>query len=322
MSAANVWALILAAGEGSRLRGLTTTPGGLYVPKQFCSLQGGASLLEETLWRAESVAQRRHVVTVVAAQHRRWWEAPLWSAEPENVIVQPENKGTAPGLLLPLLHIVRRDPNATIVVLPSDHFVHKEGVLARGLQQAARLARIDHQHVYLLGLVPDEIDPELGYIVPHDRAATAAATVRQFVEKPSVDVARDLVRDGALWNVFILAASARALLGLYTARHPSLVADMSRAVEQDGDDSLLANAARALYPQLPTLDFSRDVVQGREPRLRVLTVPACGWSDLGTPQRVADTLNRIGKKSNPAQDPSHSAYLSLAAQHSRQHYAT
>ena len=322
MSAANVWALILAAGEGSRLRGLTTTPGGLYVPKQFCSLQGGASLLEETLWRAESVAQRRHVVTVVAAQHRRWWEAPLWSAEPENVIVQPENKGTAPGLLLPLLHIVRRDPNATIVVLPSDHFVRKEGVLARGLQQAARLARIDHRHVFLLGLVPDEIDPELGYIVPHDRAATAAATVQQFVEKPSVDVARNLVRDGALWNVFILAASARALVDLYTARLPSLVADMSRAVEQDSNNSLDANAARTLYPQLPTLDFSRDVVQGQESRLRVLTVPACGWSDLGTPQRVADTLNRIGKKSNPAQDPSHSAYLSLAAQHSRQHYAT
>jgi len=322
MSAANVWALILAAGEGSRLRGLTTTPGGLSVPKQFCSLQGGASLLEETFGRAESVAQRRHIVTVVASQHRRWWEAPLRSAEPENVIVQPDNKGTAPGLLLPLLHIVRRDPNATVVVLPSDHFVRREDVLARGLQQAARLARIDHQHVFLLGLVPDEIDPELGYIVPHDRAATAAATVQQFVEKPSVDVARVLVRDGALWNVFILAASARALVDLYTARHPSLVADMSRAVEQDGNNSLEANAARTLYPQLPTLDFSRDVVQCQESRLRVLTVPACGWSDLGTPQRVADTLNRIGKKSNPAQDLSHSAYLSLAAQHSRQHYAT
>ncbi len=74
MSAADVWALILAAGEGSRLRGLTTTPGGLSVPKQFCSLQGGASLLEETLRRAESVAQRRHMVTAylsLAAQHSR-----------------------------------------------------------------------------------------------------------------------------------------------------------------------------------------------------------------------------------------------------------
>lgn len=322
MSAANVWALVLAAGEGSRLRGLTTTPGGLSVPKQFCSLQGGASLLEETLQRAESVAQRRHVVTVVAAQHRRWWEAPLWFTEPENVIVQPENKGTAPGLLLPLLHIVRREPSATVVVLPSDHFVREEAVLARGLQQAARLARVDPQHVYLLGLVPDEIDPELGYILPDGRGAMAAAGVRQFIEKPSVDVARDLVQDGALWNVFILAASARALLSLYASRYSSLVADMSQAVEQDGRNSMDTDTARALYPQLPTLDFSRDVLQGQESRLRVLTVPACGWSDLGTPRRVADTLSRIAKKSNPAQDPSHTAYLSLAAQHSRQFHAT
>jgi mannose-1-phosphate guanylyltransferase len=321
MSAANVWALILAAGEGSRLRGLTTTPGGVSVPKQFCSLHGGASLLEETLRRAECVAQRRRMVTVVAAQHRRWWEAPLWAADPENVIVQPENKGTAPGLLLPLLHIVRRDPSATVVVLPSDHFVSKENVLARGLQQAARLARIDPQHVYLLGLVPDEIDPELGYILPDDRSVAPAAAVRQFVEKPSADIARNLVQDGALWNVFILAAGARALLGLYTTRYPSLVADMYQAVESDSHDTRGATAARGLYPHLPALDFSRDVVQGQESSLRVLTVPACGWSDLGTPRRVADTLSRIPGQPDLAQDPRHTAYLSLAAQHSRQRHA-
>jgi hypothetical protein len=61
---------------------------------------------------------------------------------------------------------------------------------------------------------------------------------------------------------------------------------------------------------------------GEGSRLRVLTVPACGWSDLGTRQRVADTLSRIGKKSNRAQGPSHTAYLSLAAQHSRRRHAT
>jgi len=216
---------------------------------------------------------------------------------------------------------MRRDPNATVVVLPSDHFVRNESVLARGLQKAARLARIDHQHVYLLGLVPEEIDPELGYILPGDRVGTAASSVRQFIEKPSFDVARDLVQDGALWNVFILAASVRALLSLYASRYPSLVADMSRAVDQDGKNSMTAKATRSLYPQLPTLDFSRDVVQGRESQLRVLTVPPCGWSDLGTPRRVAETLSRIANKSNPAQDPSHTLYLSLAAQHSR-HYAT
>ena len=133
------------------------------------------------------------MVTVVAAQHRRWWEAPLWSLPPSNVIVQPENKGTAVGLLLPLLHIVRRDPNATVVVLPSDHFVRDEAVLARGLQQAARLARVDPQHVYLLGLVPEEIDPELGYILPEERTRQVSRRVRQFIEKPPFAMARELV---------------------------------------------------------------------------------------------------------------------------------
>src|SRR4030095_2964760 len=101
----HTWALVLAAGEGSRLRTLTTTHNGVAVPKQFCSLQGGPSLLQETLHRAEAIAPRKRVCTIVAAQHRRWFEGPLWSLPAQNVIVQPENRGTAIGLLLPILHI-------------------------------------------------------------------------------------------------------------------------------------------------------------------------------------------------------------------------
>jgi mannose-1-phosphate guanylyltransferase len=102
------WALVLAAGEGSRLRALTTT-NGVAVPKQFCSLQGGPSLLQEALHRAEAVAPRTRICTIVAEQHRRWWQGPLWALPSQNIIVQPENRGTAAGLLLPLLHIEARD---------------------------------------------------------------------------------------------------------------------------------------------------------------------------------------------------------------------
>jgi len=114
----STWALVLAAGEGSRLRALTTT-NGVAVPKQFCSPQSGPSLLQEALRRAEAVAPRSRICTIVAEQHRRWWEGPLWSLPPQNIIVQPENRGTAAGLLLPLLlHIEARDPQARVVVLP------------------------------------------------------------------------------------------------------------------------------------------------------------------------------------------------------------
>ena len=166
MSDGKVWSLILAAGEGTRLSSLTTTAGGLSVPKQFCSLRGGASLLDEALARGEAVTSRRRVLAVVAGCHRRWWEGALRSLPPDNVIVQPENKGTAAGLLLPLLHIVTRDPGATVLVLPSDHFVHDEPGLAQSMQRAIRLAGEDRRHVFLLGLTPEDADPELGYIVP------------------------------------------------------------------------------------------------------------------------------------------------------------
>ena len=235
MSAANVWALILAAGEGSRLRGLTTTPGGLSVPKQFCSLQGGASLLEETLYRAESVAQRRHMVTVVAAQHRRWWEAPLWSAEPENVIVQPENKGHCTGSLAsPAAHrTTRAERHRRGASLGSFRALGKRARARTAASGTAGPRSITNTYT-CSAWCPMKSIRSWATSCRTIGSPCAAASVRQFIEKPSVDVARDLVQDGALWNVFILAASARALLGLYASRYPGLVADMSRAVEQDG----------------------------------------------------------------------------------------
>jgi mannose-1-phosphate guanylyltransferase len=312
-----VWSLILAAGEGTRLSSLTTTAAGLSVPKQFCSLRGGASLLEEALARGESVTSRHRVLAVVADYHRRWWEGPLWSLPPENVIVQPENRGTAAGLLLPLLHIVARDPRATVLVLPSDHFVLDEARLARTLQRAVQLADEDRRHVYLLGLAPLDADPELGYIVPSNRKGLlAAARVQRFVEKPAVEAARLLISEGALLNMFIIAASARALLRLYAARYPDLVAEMAEVVERDRLSTQDAAATHQLYPRLPTLDFSRHVLEGQEPWLRMVTAPDCGWSDLGTPRRVAETLARIGVRLSS--DAAGAAYISLAEQYALQ----
>jgi mannose-1-phosphate guanylyltransferase len=318
MSASKIWAVVLAGGEGSRLRSLTMTPDGLAVPKQYCSLQGGASLLEETLRRAEAVTERTLMLTVVAVQHCRWWKASSLSVPPENIIVQPENKGTALGLLLALLHIVQRDRNATVVVLPSDHYVRRETVLAKTLLEAAQLARVDRRHVYLLGITPEEIDPELGYVVPECRASLDPSCVQRFVEKPPIETARGLVQGGALWNAFILAASATALVRLYAERYPGLVDQMTRAVIRDASCPQDAPAASALYSVLPTLDFSRDVLEGQEAGLRVLAVPPCGWTDLGTPRRVAEVLRGLDRPSGAAPDSITTVHPSLDGQHSHQ----
>jgi mannose-1-phosphate guanylyltransferase len=308
-----IWALVLAAGEGSRLRGLTRDERGVAVPKQFCSLQGGPCLLQEALQRAAAVAPLQRICTVVAEQHRQWW-TPLLSYLPEqNVIAQPQNKGTAHGILLPLLRIAERDPDAIIVLLPADHYLHDEAIMALSLRRAAQLAAADCGSIYLLGVEPDEPDAELGYIVPTSAptssARDGAAGVLRFVEKPNPARARILLDHGALWNAFIMAASVRALLSLFDNGFTETIAGM-RGLE--------GASLESVYQKLSTVDFSRDVLQGKESRLRVMTVPQCGWTDLGTPERVGLILEQL-QESERASLAYFPAHVSLAEQYRRMH---
>jgi mannose-1-phosphate guanylyltransferase len=286
------WALVLAAGEGSRLQSLTTTASGIAVPKQFCSFGGGASLLHDALERARVVAPAERTCTVVAEQHERWWRTLPNSIPAQNIVVQPRNRGTANGILLPLLQILHRDADASLIVLPSDHYVRNEDLLAESLQQAMAQGDRRRDRIVLLGLVPEEADPELGYIVPTGKGSSELRDVSEFIEKPNARLARALIEQGALWNSFIFAVHGQTLLRSFEAHCPKVVAEMRRIVAASGDEAARRQELAELYERLPAMDFSRDIVQRSPQGLQVLTVPACGWSDLGTPQRVADAVDR------------------------------
>jgi mannose-1-phosphate guanylyltransferase len=286
------WALVLAAGEGTRLQSLTTTASGIAIPKQFCSLGGDGSLLHDSLRRARVVADPQRTCAIVAEQHRCWWQALELDIPSSNLIVQPRNRGTATGILLPLLHIVHRDPEATLLVLPSDHYVRNEVVLAGSLRAAMLELERDRNHVLLLGITPDEPDPELGYIVAEGDGDGRSSAVSEFVEKPNVATARALIARGGMWNSFIFAANGQALVRMFEARCPDLVGEMQHIVSSPNSSLRRARLAQ-LYQQLPALDFSRDILQRSPQLLRVLTVPQCGWTDLGTPKRVVETVNRF-----------------------------
>ena len=308
----NTWALVLAAGDGSRLQGLTRNERGITVPKQFCSLQGGPCLLQEALQRAAAVASLPRICSVVSEQHRQWW-VPILSYLPEqNVIAQPLNRGTAYGILLPLLRIVEQDPDATVVLLPADHYLRDEEVMAFSLRRAAELADADRASIYLLGVEPDEPDTELGYILPASRERDAAVGVLRFIEKPNEIRARVLLDQGALWNVFIMAASVRTLLSLFDSEYYAATIAAMRGY--DG-----ANL-EGHYEHLTSVDFSRDVLEGNESMLRVLTVPHCGWTDLGTPERVGAILDGLHDSATATASPEYfPAHVSLADRYTRMH---
>jgi mannose-1-phosphate guanylyltransferase len=282
----HLWALVLAGGEGRRIRHLTTDASGRSVPKQYASLDGDESRLRKTLNRAERIVPREQVAVVVARHHRDYWSQELADMPRANVIVQPRNRGTGTGLLLGVLRLRQRDPRCEVLVLPSDHHVSDEGALRECLLRAAGHAWAGGRPT-LVGVSPERDGGELGWIVAGDGASSSVREVVGFVEKPEPSVARRLISQGALVNSMILAAGADALLGLFQdAAAPtveSLGAFMS-ASEQPAD------GLDALYETLPTCDFSRDVLERATQRLAVVATPPCGWTDIGTPARLSGIL--------------------------------
>jgi mannose-1-phosphate guanylyltransferase len=304
------WAIVLAGGDGMRLREIT---GG--VPKQFCRV-GEQSLLRLALARAARVVPAERTLVVVADPHRRWWQRELAAHPAGNVVVQPANRGTSAGVLLPLLALLERDADARVALLPSDHFVRDEARLAGVLGDA--LAESAGGRVVLLGIEPEWAAPDYGWILPGDTGG-ASAPVTAFVEKPGLEGARDCFARGGLWNSFLIAARALALLDLFRRAAPELVAALERACVRPRARSA---ALARLYPGLAPGDFSRDVLQASATRLQVRAVPPCGWTDLGTPERMARCLgelelrapspqrrarSRLVRASNPSADPTSSS---------------
>ncbi len=315
----NTWAVVLAAGDGKRLATLTTDPAGNAVPKQYCSLNGGGSLLREAIQRAGRVVPKERICVIVAEQHRRYWRPTLWNLPEANVIVQPVNRGTAHGILLAALSILTHDPFARIVFLPADHHVRDESALAGSIRSAAALVATGRGTLALVGIEPDEPDPELGYIIPGRESHDGSYAVQHFVEKPERSLASRLLSLGALWNSFIFAADGPTLLGLFRQRMGRSLDDIATALARPDRSAAL----NEVYESLPDIDFSRTVVQGAEGSLRVIAAPACGWSDLGTPQRVAATLRKLDDASPESFGASvggHlpvTSFINLAAQHAR-----
>lgn len=309
----HTWAVVLAAGEGTRLAELTADRQGRHVPKQFCSVNGGPSLFGLALARARSIVPDERVCAVVAKTHEQWWSDKSHEMQPGNLIVQPKNRGTGNGVLLALAHILKRDPQAQLVFLPADHHVLAEEKLVETMLAALAEMPARTREIFLLGIEPDEADPELGYIIPQKTANSDARGVRHFVEKPSRAVAAKLIEDGGLWNSAIFAANGERLLELYKERFLDNALAIKAAVDKMADPGSPSWTLSHLYERLSEVDFSRHILQFHVSELRVVQVPHCGWSDLGTPHRVTERVNQLARRTSRSREPSGvTAFLDLA----------
>ena len=164
----SLWGLVLAGGDGRRLQNYIRAARGDNLPKQYVNFFGKHSMLERTLRRSEKLIPAEQILTVVSKEHLRHDEVQRQLADRADgtVIIQPENRETGPGLLLPLMHLYKRCPEAILAVFPSDHFIVEEDRFMDHVKLAAQAVEQDPSKIVLLAIVADKPEVEYGYIVP------------------------------------------------------------------------------------------------------------------------------------------------------------
>ena len=285
----NHWALVLAGGDGTRLQELTRLIAGTPIPKQYCRIVGERSLLESTLDRIRPLAPNERTLAIVTRNHLSLARPQLATLPADNVLVQPSNRDTGPGLLFALLAIAARDPEACVAVFPSDHYVADDERFRAAVRRARRVVEQRIGALALVGIRPDHVDTGMGYIEAGGSiaAATGAYRVARFHEKPGTDTARALVASGALWNAFVMAFRVRDVLALVATHRPQDFTAMTA----------VRNAAPGVlrYDTLPTWNFSSDFLRHITEHLVVVEAADTGWSDWGTRDAIERTLSRLGR---------------------------
>jgi mannose-1-phosphate guanylyltransferase len=295
--------IVLAGGEGKRLQPLIHRLRGDTLPKQFVNVIGTRSMLEHTFSRAKMLIPADRIITVVSSGHLRYPEVrrQISSFPRGTVVLQPDNKDTGPGLLLPLMHLCKRYPKSTVVVFPSDHFVLEEERFMSQVHMAYRAVERDPSRVVLLGIEPNTPEPEYGYILPSERPKALAClgvfTISRFIEKPAPGTAQELILRGGLWNTMVMVFRASTLLHLLRTHFPAIYSYFQQIKEAIGSPFERA-VLQETYGSMPPVNFSRDMLQlfaQRHPlRFLVLPVKGVSWSDWGSEYRVTKTLKKVG----------------------------
>jgi mannose-1-phosphate guanylyltransferase len=294
-SRSNRWGLVLAGGDGSRLRSFTKGIAGYELPKQFCAILSSKPLLQETLDRASKIVAPAQTVVSVNRAHRRFY-IPMFQKAPQLVLEEPLNRGTATAILHALMRVYELAPSAIVGLFPSDHYFANEPRFLEYVDSAFEAAADFDDSVVLLGSEATGPEQAYGWIepeVPITWAEQGLHSVRRFVEKPDARLAHELWRSGASWNTFVLTGRASALLQMFIIETPRLYkafSDVRAVLGTEFEDEVLTR----LYHEFPTAGFSELLLQRCPTNLMLLPMHGVDWCDLGQPGRVMQVVRQMG----------------------------
>jgi len=263
--------LILAGGAGTRLWPLSTEDR----PKQFLRIFDGESLLQKTWTRLARQAPQERIFISTNERYAPLVREQLTDLAPDNILMEPARRNTAPAIACCCAMIRRRHPRATVGIFPSDHWVGKDDEFDETVKRAFAFAE-SSEHLVTIGLQPTDPNTGYGYLELADAIEDPVFRLARFVEKPNREKAEEFVASGDfLWNggmfVWSLATFDRAL----SAAAPEIAA-LAKSFAGTSNDA----EAKAVFESMPSISIDYALM---EKAPNVATVRAdIGWSDVGS----------------------------------------
>ena len=282
----NYYAVLMAGGVGSRFWPVSTST----YPKQFHDMLGsGDTLIQKTFKRLNRFIPAENILILTNVAYNDIVLEQLPAVKPEQVVLEPAMRNTAPCILYAALKIQTMNPNAVMIVAPSDHWIEDEAAFERDVKQC--FDKCEKEEVLCtLGIQPTFPNTGFGYIEFDKQSPEGLKNVVQFREKPDIETAREFLAQGNfLWNAGIFMWSVNCIVNAFEKHQPS-----QHALFCSGEELYNTPEEQAFidenYPKAENISIDYAILEQAE---AIYTLPATfDWNDLGTWGALYDKLDK------------------------------
>lgn len=281
----NYYAVIMAGGVGSRFWPISTQK----FPKQFHDMLGtGDSLLQKTFKRLSKLIPENNILIATNKKYKRLVLDQLEGINEQQLLLEPTMRNTAPCILYAALKIKQKDPEAVMIVAPSDHWIEDEKEFIKNIQTAFT-ACSEKDILMTLGIQPTNPNTGYGYI-EFEKSPEKIKKVKQFTEKPDLDTATQFLENGSyLWNAGIFIWNVKSLTKAFEKYLPQMNRIFGKGTNvynTDFEDDFIEDN----YQNAENISIDYGIMQKAS---NIYTLPVdFGWNDLGTWSSLYEKLNK------------------------------